>query len=149
MSSPRRSTSDAHNPLLFAVCGAVLIVFIGIGLYLYERRAADAQAQALADQLIAAFAAQGYPTPNRDTVVGLLGTDGGAVCADPGSALKQALRNDAISNGAGGPGQRPVIGAGSVVRAELLILEVYCPEQLPSVRELIDDLELTDHGEAA
>ncbi|MFF1503416.1 hypothetical protein ACFVZR_26850 [Streptomyces sp. NPDC058316] len=51
----------------------------------------------------------GCPGPDTGTVQRLLGTDRGIVCESPDDALRTALWRIQLSNGSGGPGQRPVI----------------------------------------
>jgi hypothetical protein len=39
---------------------------------------------------------------------------------------------------------RPVIADNKVVQGELLIIEVYCPEELDEFQKLVNDLNLND-----
>lgn len=71
----------------------------------------------------------------------VLGTDGGATCTDPNEALNRAILLSQLANGAGGPGARPVIADSRVVRGQLLIIEVYCPDQLEEFQQFVDDLK--------
>ncbi|WP_318306695.1 hypothetical protein [Amycolatopsis solani] len=63
-----------------------------------------------------------------------------AVCADPAAALARAASDSALVNGAGGPGTRPVVAPGAVVRGQLAAIERYCPEQLAAYRDYADRL---------
>jgi hypothetical protein len=81
---------------------------------------------------------------NQDTIVRSLGTDGGAVCANPANALGIAIQNDMLTNGADFVGRRPVIVDRRIVLGEALILETYCPEKLEEYRERIDELKYDD-----
>ena len=45
-------------------------------------------------------------------------------------------------NGAAGPGMRPVIADNRVVKGELLVIQIYCPDELPSFQEFVNDLNL-------
>lgn len=74
----------------------------------------------------------------------MLGDDGGAVCADPNSALKKAILYGQLTNGAAGPGIRPVIADHRVVKGELLIIGIYCPDELPEFTKTAEDLKLDD-----
>ena len=47
-------------------------------------------------------------------------------------------------NGATGPGQRPVIADSRVFQGQLLILEVYCPDELEDFKAYVEDLETDD-----
>jgi hypothetical protein len=123
---------------------AVLVILVLVGLLTYHRAADTPVAAAKADQLITALAAAGARTPDKEQVVRLLGADGGAVCADPNGALARAAQDSGLSNGAGGPGTRPVIADGRVARGELLVLRVYCPEQVAGFTRWLSGLAYAD-----
>ena len=74
----------------------------------------------------------------------MLGDDGGAVCANPANALGKAILADQITNGASFVGRRPVIFDRRFVVGEALILQIYCPEELPAYQEKIDELKFDD-----
>jgi hypothetical protein len=74
----------------------------------------------------------------------VLGDDGGAVCTDPNNYLKVALARNSISNGASGPGMRPVIGPRQMVEAEALAIKVYCPDQLDEYLNFVNSHEYAD-----
>jgi hypothetical protein len=74
----------------------------------------------------------------------VLGNDGGPVCADPASALQRAAASGQLSNGAGGPGTRPIIADRRIVEGELAIIAIYCPDQLSEFEEFVDDLRTAD-----
>jgi hypothetical protein len=78
----------------------------------------------------------------------VLGDDGGAVCQDPASALSRATLNAQLTNGAAGPGQRPVIADKRVVQGQALIIKVYCPEYIEEFQQVVDDLKFDDVAEA-
>ena len=71
----------------------------------------------------------------------VLGDDGGATCEDPNEALNRAVLLAQLSNGASGPGSRPVIADSRVFQGQLLIIEVYCPDELDDFREFVEDLK--------
>ncbi|WP_199834590.1 MULTISPECIES: hypothetical protein [unclassified Streptomyces] len=56
-------------------------------------------------------------------------------------ALKTALWKIRQSNGATGPGQRPVISDDRAVEAERIVLKVYCPDKLDEFEEELADLK--------
>jgi hypothetical protein len=121
----------------YILYGAISVVLIGLlvwGLVRYQEHKATKQAQAKAAQLATQLRAAGLPVLTEDTAVRLFGTDGGAVCVDPNSALRRALTNFSVGNGAGGPGQRPVINNRAIFRAEEVILSVYCSDKLKGFR---------------
>jgi hypothetical protein len=101
-------------------------------------------AQQLAAELTQKLEAAGFTAPDQDMLVRSLGDDGGAVCDDPGGALRVAILNDQISNGASFVGRRPVIIDNRRVAGEALILETYCPEELQEFRDKFDDLKFDD-----
>lgn len=123
---------------------ALLVAMLIAGLLLFAQLHATDRAGEKAKQLSAKLTAAGYPVPTQDQIVRTLGEDGGAVCADPAGALNQAQWTYGMSNGADGPGQRPVLSDRDVVRAEAIVLSVYCPERLAAVQDRIDDLDLRD-----
>ena len=117
----------------------IAVVLLGlVGLALVTRPAREsARANERADQLIAALEEAGVTAPSRAQIVSVLGADGGAICADPNSALKRGLLGTEIANGAAGPGMRPVITDDMVVRGEALVISVYCPDQLEEFEEFV------------
>ena len=80
----------------------------------------------------------GVRPPSQEQVVRVLGEDGGAACEDPGNALRKANLFAQLTNGASGPGTRPVLADSRAVRGELLIVSIYCPEELQVERMLRD-----------
>ena len=127
------------------IIGIVLVVLCVIGLITYSQQKNDQEAQAKAQQLVTKFQAAGLPVPeNLDILTRTLGTDGGAVCDNPASALGKATLADQITNGASFVGRRPVIIDRRFVLGEALILQTYCPEELQAYRDKIDDLKFDD-----
>jgi hypothetical protein len=138
-SQPRRERSWIYYSaliLLIAMVVAALLVFRGAR---ESREASDK-----ADQLIAALEDAGARTPDRDQVVRVLGDDGGATCENPNDALSRSVLLSQLSNGASGPGARPVIADSRVFKGQLLIIEVYCPDELDEFRAFVDDLKTSD-----
>jgi hypothetical protein len=133
-----------RRKLIYAGVGFVVGAAVIWGLLSLEDTRKDDEAQAKADQLIASFEAQGYRAPEKDLVVNLLGTDGGKVCENPGSTLENALHRINLSNGAAQVGTRPIIADEDVVTGELLILDVYCPDQAQKARDYLEDLKYDD-----
>ena len=74
----------------------------------------------------------------------MLGDDGGAVCDDPGNALREATVNAMLYNGAAGPGLRPIIFDSKLFAGELAVISVYCPEHLQDFKDYVDDLKTGD-----
>jgi hypothetical protein len=137
-------TTERTRRITYIVVGVALVVLLIVGLVAYNSSKETQAAQQKADQFIAALAKAGVPAPSKDQVVRVLGDDGGAVCADPNSSLKKAILYGQLTNGAAGPGIRPVIADNRVVRGELLIIGIYCPDQLPEFTKTANDLKLAD-----
>jgi hypothetical protein len=138
-SQPRRERSWIYYTaliLLIALVVAALIVFRGAK---ESREASDK-----ADQLITALEDAGARTPDKDQVVRVLGDDGGATCENPNDALSRSVLLSQLSNGATGPGSRPVIADSRVFKGQLLIIEIYCPDELDDFRAFVEDLETDD-----
>jgi hypothetical protein len=138
-SQPRRERSWIYYTaliLLVAMVVAALIVFRGAR---ESREASDK-----ADQLIAALEDAGARTPDPEQVVRVLGDDGGATCENPNDALSRSVLLSQLSNGASGPGARPVIADSRVFKGQLLIIEIYCPDELDDFRAFVEDLETDD-----
>jgi hypothetical protein len=132
--------NGAHR---WVIVGVLLILLvIGLVSYGFEE---SAQADAKADQLIAALERAGLPTPeNRDTISRTLGDDGGPVCEDPGHSLRKSLVDASLVNGASFVGQRPVRADRDVLAAQLIVVRVYCPDKLDGLRDRIDDYRVDD-----
>ena len=143
VSGPPADADSGMRWIYWAIGGLVLILCI-IGLLTYSAGQENERAQQLAAELTQKLEAAGYTAPDQDILVRTLGDDGGAVCDDPGGALRVAILNDQISNGASFVGRRPVIIDNRLVAGEVLILETYCPEELAEFREKFDDLETDD-----
>ena len=134
--------TDTERRTIYIVVGVVVLILLLVALFSYRSKEATEQADQKANQLITALAAAGAPTPQKDMVVRVLGDDGGAVCEDPNGALSRATLLGQLMNGAAGPGMRPVIADNRVVKGQLLIIQIYCPDELPSFQEFVNGLNL-------
>ncbi|GGN77162.1 hypothetical protein GCM10010112_50020 [Actinoplanes lobatus] len=132
------------SKVLAWISGGVLVLMAGIGLFTYRGVKQSVEAEAKADQLVAELTAAGLRVPTTEQIVHVLGDDGGAVCLDPGDALRRGILYGQLTNGAGGPGQRPVIAGNNVVKGQLIIMKVYCPDHLEEFQEVVDDLKLAE-----
>jgi len=126
--------------LVYLAVGVVLGALLVAGYLRFHSARATAEAEAKADRLVTRLAQEGARAPSRDQLVRLLGTDGGSICVDPAAALARATSDTGIANGAGGPGTRPVLTADTVVRAQLLVIEVYCPAKLAEFQKYVSGL---------
>lgn len=146
--APQRPTSESdepwrrrHRQLLWGA-GAVVVILLVIGLITFSGHKQDQAAQQKAQQLSQEFAAAGLPVPvHQRTIAEALGTDGGAICENPASALGKATLFANLTNGAAFVGSRPIIADRRVVKGEELILKTYCPDELPKYQETIAHLE--------
>ena len=130
---------------IYWIIGGVLVVLCVIGLITYSGNKETQEAQDKAQQLTQKFKDAGLRVPQDQNIfVRSLGTDGGAVCDNPASALGKAALIDTITNGADFVGRRPVIIDRRVLKGEALILQTYCPEKLPDYQNKIDDLKTDD-----
>lgn len=139
---PEQPESDGGLRLIYWILGGVVVVLMIVGLIAYSGAKDDREAQAKAEELTQKFEEAGLPVPqDQDIIAKSLGSDGGAVCDNPASSLGRAVLFDQLTNGASQVGRRPVIVDRSILRGEALILETYCPDQLPEFREKFDDLK--------
>ncbi|WP_035804864.1 hypothetical protein [Kitasatospora mediocidica] len=140
--SPTRMWSQHRWIYIGAV--VVLVGMMIAGLFTYTQQKATNEAFKKANQLNDALVAKGFASRNVGNIADTLGTDGGAVCTDPNSALKRGLWLVQLSNGAGGPGQRPVIADQRVLEAGAEVIKVYCPDHLADYQKKISDLKTSD-----
>ncbi|MFT4049822.1 MAG: hypothetical protein QM648_08290 [Solirubrobacterales bacterium] len=143
-SSLPQGTGKSHK-LLYTVLAFAAIVLLVIGLFSYSQNRKDAEALSKAQQLSTLFEASGLRTPEDLTVFSsVFGTDGGAMCEDPNSALNKALFDVAFANGAAGVGIRPIVADARVVKGELLALQVYCPDKVAGFQQYVKDQKFDD-----
>ena len=142
MTTVEERSTKRERTILYVVVGIVMGALLVASLFFFHSARTTADAQAKADQLIAKLHEAGaVHVPTRDQHVRLLGDDGGAVCADPNSALSRALLQSQLANGAGGRGARPVISDDKVIKGTALVIEVYCPDQLPAFQQYASQLQ--------
>jgi hypothetical protein len=148
MSAPQRppveQPSDTGDRMLYWIIGGAVLVLCIVGLFTYSAGQENEQAEQLAAEFTQKLEAAGFTPPDQDILIRTLGDDGGAVCEDPGGALRVAILNDQISNGASFVGRRPVIIDNRLVAGEVLLLETYCPDELDEARDKFDDLKTDD-----
>ena len=144
MSTPVETQSKRERNWIYITAWVLLGAFVLAGLIAFSSARETAEAQEKADELIAAIEDAGATAPDRDQIVRVLGDDGGATCEDPNEALNRAVLLSQLSNGASGPGSRPVIADSRVFQGQLLIIEIYCPDELEDFQEFVDDLKTDD-----
>lgn len=136
--------TERTRRITFIVLGVIFTILLIVALAVFRSAKDSATSRSKADQLATSFTKAGLPEPDRDQIIRTLGEDGGAVCANPDAALKQAVLNGLLVNGAGGPGQRPVLADRKALQGEALIIQTYCPEELPAFTEYVANLDLSN-----
>jgi hypothetical protein len=136
--------SDPGMRWIYWVIGGLVLILCIIGLLTYSAGQENEQAKQLAAELTQKLERAGFTAPDQDILVRTLGDDGGAVCDDPADALRKAVQNDMLTNGADFVGRRPVIVDRRILLGEALILETYCPDELEPYRDRIAELKTDD-----
>jgi hypothetical protein len=137
--------SEKGDRFIYWCAGALILVLVVIGLVSYRGAKQDQEADQKAGELVTLLQRAGVERlPSTEQVSRVLGTDGGSVCQDPGNALRKATLYSMISNGAAGPGMRPVITDDRLLRGQLAVISVYCPDEFQEVQSYIDDLKTGD-----
>ena len=138
----QEQSSDSGMRAVYWIIGAVIVVVAIVGVIVYSAHSVNQEAQQKAQTLTQKFEQAGLPVPqDQDILVKSLGTDGGAVCANPANALGKAIQNDMLTNGADFVGRRPVIVDRRILVGEVLILQTYCPDKLQPYKDRIDQLK--------
>ena len=136
---------EHHNRWVYWGAWIILGVFIVIGLFTFSSANKSRKANDKADQLITALKDAGAQhVPSKDQLVRVLGSDGGAICENPGDALAQATLYAMISTGSSGPGMRPIVADKRAVLGELAVIKVYCPDALDDFKSYVSDLKYAD-----
>ena len=133
MSTVEETSTQKDRRLVYIVITVALVLLLVVALIFYRRAEASQEAQNKADQLISALQQAGVrAVPSHEQIVRVLGNDGGATCKDPASALRRSILFDQLTNGASGPGRRPVIADSRIFKGQLLVIQIYCPDELPN-----------------
>lgn len=140
MSVETETSTTRERSVLYIVVSVVLVALAVWAVIAFTSARETERAEEKADQLIQTLEAAGATAPDRDIIIRVLGDDGGATCADPNNALSRATLFAMLANGSGGPGSRPVIVDHRVLRGQLAIIEVYCPDELAEFQEFVDEL---------
>ena len=138
-------SSSTDSRMLTWVLGGVLLLLVVIGLITYSSNERTAEAEQKAAELTQKIEAAGLRAPVTDDIfIRTFGTDGGAVCDNPGDSLGKATLFSLFTNGASHVGQRPVIVDRRLIQGQLLIMETYCPDELQKFRDEVEDLKFDD-----
>ncbi|WP_433291750.1 hypothetical protein ACQP2F_26215 [Actinoplanes sp. CA-030573] len=136
----RRQERRVTYIVLAVIFVGAMIVFASI----YNTNKKNDQAVDKANQLSAELASAGLPVPPAQQIYNVLGDDGGAVCHAPANALVKSILYGQLTNGAAGPGQRPIIADNKAVQGVALIIKVYCPDEAADFQQVLDDLKYAD-----
>lgn len=137
---PEHSQPDnkRQRVVVYIILTVVFLSMAGIAIGTFRHAKSSVAASDKANQLTTELTKAGFHAPSHDQITRVLGEDGGALCEDPASALKVGLERMQSSNGAGGPGLRPVYVAQRVVEAEKIAIQVYCPEHAQDFQNYIN-----------
>ncbi|WP_225727762.1 MULTISPECIES: hypothetical protein [unclassified Nocardia] len=139
-----RDVPFGKRRLIYLISAVLLGLMAIFGVVMFTETARDTDAAAKAQRLHDRLADAGLPAPEPRVIGDSLGRDGGLVCQDPSSPLIKARYQSAISNGADGPGSRPVIGDRDVAVAVELTIATYCPDRLGSYLNQVRDMKFDD-----
>jgi hypothetical protein len=132
------------NRTLYWIVGGIFAILLVVMLAAFDYDRSNSEAEAKAEQLIAAYEDAGLPTPlGVDEIAALLGTDGGLVCSGAESDLASALVKLNLFVG-GAFYQRPVEVDRKTLEGGLIIVGVYCPDKLEDYRNFLDDFDFDD-----
>ena len=144
MSTPGEAETRRERFWIYIVAGATVVALMVLGLIFFNAASSNRESQDKADQLIAALDKAGARTPDQDQIVRVLGTGGGATCTDPNEDLNRAILLSQLTNGAAGPGARPVVADSRVFKFQTLVIQIYCPENLTDFQKYVSDLKTAD-----
>lgn len=144
MSTVTENQDKRERSLIHITAWVILACFVIGGVIAFSGAKSTSEANDKADQLITELKAAGARAPDKDQIVRVLGDDGGATCADPNEALSRSILLSQLTNGATGPGARPVIADSRVFKGQLLIIKIYCPQELDDFQAYVDGLKTDD-----
>ena len=144
MSTANEQSTPRQRSVLYIVVSVVLVILAVWAVIAFNSARGEQRAAELADELVQQLEEAGATTPQPEVIARVLGDDGGAVCANPNQALSRATLFGMLTTGSGNPGGRPIIADNRVLRGQLAIIEVYCPDELEDFKEFVDSLETTD-----
>ncbi|MCT9821077.1 hypothetical protein N3K63_12390 [Microbacterium sp. W1N] len=138
--SESQPQSGRERSVIYIVVIVVVVVLTVIALFTFRTNRQNEAADEKALELVQAMDAVGMAAPSPDQIARVLGEDGGIVCENPNGALTRGLVLSELMNGAAGPGRRPVIVEDRVLKSQLLIIGVYCPDEFPNYEKFLDEL---------
>jgi hypothetical protein len=135
---------ERERRVTWIVLGLFFFGFMVVGVTIFNSNKKNQAAIDKAAQLSQELAAAGLPVPDSQQIYNVLGDDGGAVCAAPANALVKSILYGTLTNGAAGPGQRPVIVDSKATQGVLLVVKVYCPDKAEGFQDAVNDLKYAD-----
>lgn len=145
MSTETERQPQRERSVIYIITVVVLVALAVIALVTFLSARQEVKAQDKAEQFLASLEENGITTSlTAEQVARVLGDDGGGVCSNPNDALSKAVLFDRLSNGAAGPGQRPILAEDRLLEGQLLIIETYCPEELEEFQQFVDELNTVD-----
>jgi hypothetical protein len=137
---------DVHRErkITWLVIGIFFLGMMIVAVSIFNSNKKNQEAIDKANQLSTELKQAGLPVPQAQQIYNVLGDDGGAVCAAPANALAKSILYGQLTNGATGPGQRPVVADNKATQGVLLIVKVYCPEEAEHFQEVVNDLKYAD-----
>lgn len=142
--SLNEATPRKQTRITYIVVGSIVAVLLIAAFVSYRSDKETEEANQKATQLRSELVAAGLRAPSQQVLVRVLGDDGGATCDDPTNALQKSVLYGMLSNGAAGPGIRPIITDNELLQGQVLVLKVYCPEHLERYNEIVENLKSAD-----
>jgi hypothetical protein len=147
MSTDLETQTPRERSIISVVISVILLALAVLALILFISARHETKGVDKAQQLLDSFHQAGISVSlTADQVARVLGTDGGATCADPNAALSRSTLLAALSNGAAGPGIRPTLVESRLFKGQLLIIQTYCPHELKQFQQFVDSLNTVKAG---
>ncbi|MEV7647880.1 hypothetical protein [Arthrobacter sp. NPDC089319] len=145
MSTVTEQQSPRQRSVIYVVVTVVLVILAVWAVVAFSAARESQRAEEKATELVQVLKDAGATAaPAPEVVARVLGDDGGSVCANPNRALSRSTLYALLTNGASGPGIRPVLVDNALFRGQLAIIKVYCPDELKEFQQFVDSLETTD-----
>jgi Tfp pilus assembly protein FimT len=142
MSTPAENQPRRERSWIYITSCVLLAIMTIWAVLAFSGARQTKRANEKADAFIAALHDAGAArTPSTEQVARVLGDDGGATCENPNKALSRATLFSMLTNGAAGPGARPVIADTRLLQGQKLIIQTYCPDQLEEFQNKVNDLK--------